>query len=78
MLSMDCKNRGGNVFVRIYSTTYIYIDVNLILCAYVDCMLARCNIYKSFNMYIPFVILYIYKHKNVLIVIRTTRKLLIT
>ena len=60
MLSMDCKNRGGNVFVRIYSTTYIYIDVNLILCAYVDCMLARCNTYIKVLMYIPFVILYIY------------------
>ena len=60
MLSMDCKNRGGNVYLFAYIARRIYIDVNLILCAYVDCMLARCNIYKSFNMYIPFVILYIY------------------
>ena len=65
MLSMDCKNRGGNVYLFAYIARriYIYIDVNLILCAYVNCMLARCNIYKSFNMYIPFVILYnIYIH----------------
>ena len=44
------------MFAYIARRIYIYIGVNLILCAYVDCMLARCNTYIKVLMYIPFVI----------------------
>ena len=48
MLSMDCKNRGGNVFVRIYSTTYIYILRNLMMTNIQDCILLV-NLVKWIN-----------------------------